>query len=381
MSKRSVAALTLSMFLITTSMGIANPAVPLYAKDLGATYTDLGLIGVAWSAPYCLFPVLAGLWSDRVGRLKVFLVGVLTSVVVPLLLLASKSPLDIALVRLFHGVGLSFLWVPGEALISDVTKEDERARQLGLFNASWAMGYFIGPLISASIVERVGYAGVFWTSFYVGLASPLALLLAEGDVKPGRTAGGDVVSRVKEALSKGSALYLAVTSSSIVISIIYSVYPAYLRELCFTDSEVSLVVGAVAAARAAGFWSTTVIPGLSERRAVYFGLSLQTMASLFMVLARDFASAALAVAMAGYAIGVLVPASTSAISRTLGREFGLPLGMMESMFGIGWVVGPGVGGVLADYSSWSPSPYLFMALVSATSLAYFVARSRWRVED
>jgi len=86
-------------------------------------------------------------------------------------------------------------------------------------------------------------------------------------------------------------------------------------------------------------------------------------------------------AMAGYAIGVLVPASTSAISRTLGREFGLPLGMMESMFGIGWVVGPGVGGVLADYSSWSPSPYLFMALVSATSLAYFVARSRWRVED
>jgi MFS family permease len=137
----------------------------------------------------------------------------------------------------------------------------------------------------------------------------------------------------------------------------------------------------VAAARAAGFWSTTVIPGLSERRAVYFGLSLQTMASLFMVLARDFASAALAVAMAGYAIGVLVPASTSAISRTLGREFGLSLGMMESMFGIGWVVGPGVGGVLADYSSWSPSPYLFMALVSATSLAYFVARSRWRVED
>jgi len=289
MSKRSVAALTLSMFLITTSMGIANPAVPLYAKDLGATYTDLGLIGVAWSAPYCLFPVLAGLWSNKVGRLKVFLVGVLTSIVVPLLLLASRSPLDIALVRLFHGVGLSFLWVPGEALISDVTKEDERARQLGLFNASWAMGYFIGPTISASIVERVGYAGVFWTSFYVGLASPLVLLLAEGDVKPGRTAGGDVVSRVKEALSKGSALYLAVTSSSIVISIIYSVYPAYLRELRFTDSEVSLVVGAVAAARAAGFWSTTVIPGLSERRAVYFGLSLQTMASLFMVLARDFA--------------------------------------------------------------------------------------------
>jgi DHA1 family multidrug resistance protein-like MFS transporter/DHA1 family quinolone resistance protein-like MFS transporter len=376
MSKRSVVALMLSMFLITTSMGIANPVVPLYAKDLGATYTDLGLIGVAWSAPYCLFPVLAGLWSDRIGRLKVFLVGVLTSVAVPLLLLASKSPLDIAFVRLFHGVGLSFLWVPGEALISDVTKEYERARYLGLFNASWAMGYFIGPMISAFTIERVGYAGIFWTSLYVGLVSPLALLLAEGDVKPSQTAEGGVASRIKKALSKSTALYLVVTSSSIVISIIYSVYPAYLRELCLTDSEVSLVVGVVAAMRAAGFWSATVIPGLSERRAVYLGLSLQTIASFFIIFVRNFSSAALAVAMAGYAIGVLVPASTSAISRTLGKEFGLPLGVMESMFGVGWVVGPGIGGVLADCFSWAPSPYLFMALVSIASLAYFIARSR-----
>ena len=376
MSKRSVAALTLSMFLITTSMGIANPVVPLYAKDLGATYTDLGLIGVAWSAPYCFFPVLAGLWSDRIGRLKVFLVGVLTSVLVPLLLLTSKSPLDIALVRLFHGVGLSFLWVTGEALISDVTKEEERTRHLGLFNASWAMGYFIGPMISASTIERVGYTGVFWLSFYTGLFSPLVLLLAKGDVGPSRSAGGDVVSRVKEALSKASTFYSAVTASSIVMSIIYSVYPAYLRELHFTDSEVSFVVGVVAAARVLGFWSATIVPGLGEKRAVCLGLSLQVIAALLIVFARDFAFVALAAAMAGYAIGVLVPASTSAISKTLGREFGLLLGIMESMFGVGWVVGPGVGGFLADCTSWSPSPYLFMALVSAASLAYFVARSR-----
>jgi len=107
-------------------------------------------------------------------------VGILTSTVVPLLLLTPKSPFDIALVRLFHGVGLSFLWVAGEALISDATKEEERARYLSLFNASWAMGYFIGPMISASIIERAGYVGLFWLSFYVGLTLLPVLLLAEG---------------------------------------------------------------------------------------------------------------------------------------------------------------------------------------------------------
>lgn len=323
-----------------------------------------------------LLPPLVGLWSDRSGRLKVFLVGILTSTVVPLLLLTPKSPFDIALVRLFHGVGLSFLWVAGEALISDATKEEERARYLSLFNASWAMGYFIGPMISASIIERAGYVGLFWLSFYVGLTSLPVLLLAEGGVEPSRVAKGGVAQRVKEALSRGLTFYLAVTASSIVLSIIYSVYPAYLRELHFTDPEVSLVVGVVAAARVAGFWSMTIIPRLGERRAVYLGPSLQTIASLLIVLARDFASVVLAVAMAGYVVGVHVPASTSAISRTLGREFGLSLGIMESMFGVGWVVGPGVGGVLVDCFSWSPSPYLFMAFVSAASLVYFVARPR-----
>ena len=55
MSRRGVVSLAASMFVISTSMGIANPIVPLYAEKLGASYTDLGLIGVAWSAPTAFF--------------------------------------------------------------------------------------------------------------------------------------------------------------------------------------------------------------------------------------------------------------------------------------------------------------------------------------
>ncbi|RLF05278.1 MAG: hypothetical protein DRJ60_05830 [Thermoprotei archaeon] len=376
MSKRIVVALALSMFVISTSMGIANPIVPIYAEKLGATYTDLGLIGVAWSAPYCIFPILAGMWSDKIGRLKSFLIGVITSTIVPLLFLFSATPLHIALIRLFHGFGMSFLWAPGEALISDVTSEEERTRYLGFFNASWAMGFFLGPMISALIVDQAGYFGVFWASFIVGVFSAPILLLAGGDIKAKYATRGNVLRQIEKAVVRGLPFYMVITASSIVLAIIYSIYPAYLSNLTLSDAEISTIIGVIAATRALGFWSMGLMPKLNERRIIALGLTLQIIASILVIGAYDYLSVALVVALIGYAAGIQIPSATSMISRILKHEVGLSLGVMEAMFGIGWVIGPGVGGFLADYTSWSGAPYIFMGLVSIVSLVYFVlARS------
>lgn len=372
MAKRGVVALATSMFVISTSMGIANPIVPLYAEKLGATYTDLGLIGVAWSAPYIVFPVLAGMWSDKIGRLRCFLVGVLTSTIVPLLLLLSSSPLHIALTRLFHGIGMSFLWAPGEAFISDVTSEEERTRYLGFFNASWALGFFLGPMMSALIVDEVGYVGVFLLSFSVGVFSAPILLAAKEPSGVKQRAQVGVLKQVKKAVARGLPFYVVITASSIVLAIVYSLYPAYLSDMALSDSEVSTIIGILAAARALGFWSMGVVPHLNELKAIAAGLAMQVAASLLIVEACGFLPVALIIALIGYAAGIQIPCATSLISKKLRREVAVSLGVLESMFGVGWVIGPGIGGFLADYTSWSGAPYVFMGLVSLASLAYFL---------
>jgi len=372
MSKRSITALALSMFVISTSMGIANPIVPIYAEKLGATYADLGLIGVAWSAPYCIFPILAGMWSDKIGRLKSFLMGVITSAIVPLLFIFSTTPFHIALIRLFHGFGMSFLWAPGEALISDVTTEEERTKYLGFFNASWAMGFFLGPMISALIVDRAGYPGVFWASFILGIFSAPILALAGGDVKARYPTKGSVLRQIEKAIVRGLPFYMVITASSIVLAIIYSIYPAYLSSLTLSDAEIATIIGVIAATRALGFWSMGLMPRLNERKVIAIGLALQMVASILVIEAYDYLFIALVIALIGYAAGIQIPSATSAISRILKHEVGLSLGVMEAMFGIGWVIGPGIGGFLADYTSWSGAPYIFMGLVSAVSLIYFI---------
>ncbi|MDI9620078.1 MAG: MFS transporter [Candidatus Nezhaarchaeota archaeon] len=376
MERRTIAALTASMFMISTSMGIANPIVPIYAESLGATYTDLGLIGVAWSAPYCVFPVLSGLWSDRIGRLKTFLVGVLLCTVIPLLFTFSSSPLHLALIRLLHGFGMSFLWVPSEALISDLTSEQDRTRYIGLFNFSWALGYFIGPLISAAIVEHAKYQGVFMASFVVGAFSTPMLALAGRDVKANGPPRRDVMRQALKAVVKGASFYSVVMGSSVVLAVVYSLYPVYLTDLRFSEVQVSTVMGVIAASRALGFWSVNFLSSIGESALLLLGLTVQTTASFLIAYSHGYWEIILLMALLGYAVGVQIPPATSAISRLASRGSSLSLGIMEAMFGVGWVIGPGVGGVLADATSCKEAPYLFMSLASCASLACFLHAAR-----
>ncbi|MCS7140206.1 MAG: MFS transporter [Candidatus Nezhaarchaeota archaeon] len=377
--QRIVVALILSIFIICTSMGIVNPVVPIYAEKLGATYTDLGLIGVAWSLPYCIFPILAGMWSNRIGRLRSFLIGVVTCTIVPMLFTISSSLLHIALTRLLHGFGMSFLWAPGEALISDVTNEDERAKYLGLFNASWSLGYFLGPIVCALVIDEVGYFGVFWLSFIIGIPSIFIIILLREDVKAGQSIGGGLLlQQFKRVFVVGSHLYVAIISSSVVLAMIYSIYPAYLSGLSFSDSEISMFIGILAATRALGFWSISIMRRINERKLIISYLLLQTVTSILVIEARDFSSIAVVMALMGYATSVQIPVIMSMVSRLLKGEVGLPIGVMEAMFGFGWVMGPGIGGFFADYTSWDGAPYLVMSLISALSLIFFALQSSAR---
>lgn len=372
MNNRSVVALLASMFITSISIGITNPVVPLYAKKLGASYTDLGLIGVAASAPYCMLPVLAGLWSERIGRLKSVMVGIVINATATLFFLFSNSPLHLALVKMLQGFGLSFLWAPAEAYISDVTSEGNRTKYLGFFNTSWSLGLFVGPILCALTIDQVGYSGVFISSFIVGFLSLLVLTLAKENVKVRHVARRVGLRAVKDMVTIGLHLYVVAVALSVVLAIIYSIYPAYLSILNFSDSEVSLIIGTLAVARAIGFWSSSIMYKLNERIVVTLCLLLQIISSILLAGARNTIQVLVLITMAGYVAGVQTTFVTSMISKLSSSEFGLSLGIMEAMFGVGWVLGPGVGGFLADYLLWDEAPYLFMASISVASLILFI---------
>ncbi len=69
MTRARTTYLLLAMSLLFgTSYGMYNPIFPVFVTDeLGATYEDLGLIGMVTFLPYVLVPILMGISMDKIN--------------------------------------------------------------------------------------------------------------------------------------------------------------------------------------------------------------------------------------------------------------------------------------------------------------------------
>ncbi|MGH3076228.1 MAG: MFS transporter, partial [Gaiellales bacterium] len=128
--------------------GVAEVLVPLRINELGG---GAGVVAVGFTAGAVLEAVLSpivGRLSDRVGRLRPYVVGMLISAAAIALLPAADAQLVVlaVLIGLSLGAGLSF--VPALAMLSD-SAEATRLHQgfaAGLINMAWATGQVVGGI-------------------------------------------------------------------------------------------------------------------------------------------------------------------------------------------------------------------------------------------
>ncbi len=153
-------------------MGVAQIAVTLYAVKLGATSSQIGLIGGAQGIGL-LFTVLPiGFLVDHVGPRKVFIFGAVASGILYLFFPWANSAQTLCYFVAIVGFFTAFRFIPMSSVFL------EFVRSVGSDKAGWQRGshsfglVFLGPLFGASISKYWG----FTTTFYVVSASVLLLI-------------------------------------------------------------------------------------------------------------------------------------------------------------------------------------------------------------
>ncbi len=153
---RNVFAISLVSLLNDASSEIIYPLLPVFLLlTLGASPGIVGLIEGTAESISSLLKLLAGHFSDRHGKRKVFVVFgyVLSSFTRPLLAFAGSWPQVLGL-RLADRVGKGIRSSPRDAMIADNVRVEERGLAFGLHRAMDHTGAVIGPLI--------GYLLVLW---------------------------------------------------------------------------------------------------------------------------------------------------------------------------------------------------------------------------
>jgi MFS family permease len=145
------------------------PLVPVYIAALGSGAILLGIIEGIAETTASMLKLLSGIWSDKTGKRKLFvLVGYsISSLVRPLTGIVS-SAWQIIFVRMFDRVGKGIRTSPRDAMIASTVDESIRGRSYGFERAMDHIGAVVGPVLAiiTLIIIFIGF----------GLKDPLMAL-------------------------------------------------------------------------------------------------------------------------------------------------------------------------------------------------------------
>jgi MFS family permease len=149
------------------------PVLALHAGSLpGGTPLLAGLAVGAYGLTQALMQIPFGVWSDRVGRKPLIVVGLVLHIAGSALGAVAGSAWAIVVARVVQGLGA--VSGPVMALLADLTRPASRTRAMFVIGtsigASFVLSLVAGPLLAAAI----GVSGVF---VLIGGCGVLALLL------------------------------------------------------------------------------------------------------------------------------------------------------------------------------------------------------------
>jgi|SRR5208283_3500124 len=150
--------------------------IPTLIALWGMSRGEAGILGTAVLIMSALGGWIAGMLSDRFGRVRILQLTIIWFAAFTFLSGLTNSFSELLLARSLQGLGFGGEWAVGSVLISETINARVRGRVVGAIQAGWAVGYGIAVLLSTIIFSTLpqGYA---WRVFFFCGLSPALLVL------------------------------------------------------------------------------------------------------------------------------------------------------------------------------------------------------------
>ena len=365
--------------VIGVAYGMHGPMLPVFAKnDVGASYSELGLVGLANFVPYMFIPLLVGGLLSRFNSAHLLAVGSATNAASIYLLSTAQSVPELMAYRAMAGVAHAFFWPPCESVISNASREGDRVRNISLFGMFFVMGFMAGPLAGNAVIDwaGAGYRILFQAAAAVAAATVVSALMASAGGAAVRGSGFGLGALRQFSRFPAIIAVLAYCAASFGVTL--TIFPAFLNDRSMSDADVMLlyfVFGIARVATLAAGWR------LARRAGTTLVCASLAVASGLLVAywARSPAEFAVALSLMGFGLSVVFPLTLEIIlSRTRRAASGVVIGAYETVFGIGCTVGPVAAGYLSHVHG-SDAPYaVFFAVGIGIGILSIIRRRSLR---
>ncbi|CAN5586424.1 tetracycline resistance MFS efflux pump [soil metagenome] len=165
----------ITVFIDLVGFGIVIPALPFYVESdlFRATPFEIGILFASYSLMQFIFSPVLGSLSDRYGRRPILFFSIIGSAIGYLFIGFAFALWMVFAGRIISGITGGNIST-AQAYIADVTTRENRAKGMGLFGATFGLGFIFGPAIGG-ILSKFGTHVPFFFVSALALANAITL--------------------------------------------------------------------------------------------------------------------------------------------------------------------------------------------------------------
>ncbi len=153
---------------------VVNIALPAMGKDLGASVSGLQWVLNGYLLTLAALILLGGALGDRLGRRRMFEIGVVWFTLASAACAAAPSVEVLIGARVFQGIGGALLTPASLAIIEATFRPEDRAPAIGAWSALTGISGAVGPLVGGYLIDAVSWRAIFFINLPLGLFVVLA---------------------------------------------------------------------------------------------------------------------------------------------------------------------------------------------------------------
>jgi len=369
--------LCFAVFVSMLGFGLVMPLLPIYARDFGATGTQLGFLTASFAIARLITTFPGGWLADRAGRKKPVILGLLAYSAVMSLYGFSQDVNQLILLRGLQGLASGIVWPVISTMVVEMVLPRDRSKAMGLHEMMHFLGMVIGPALGGVLAGVFTIAIPFLVCGVLAFFSSLivALTVQETVSAKQRTENphprtdsristrNEAISTLKK-LTPYTSIFIGLCIAQFILVFSNALMQPVLSVYANEEMGISEVgVGMLFTVQGIVTLLATIPMGIvadevGRKPMIVLGKIIHASAALLVIVSGSLWPLLLVMTMRGFGRSMSNPSITAMFSGLVSTsKRGRGMGIFNLFRNVGLVVGSAVGGFLYEFSS-SEAPFI-----------------------
>ncbi|WP_062104375.1 MFS transporter [Bacillus niameyensis] len=368
------------------SMYTYVPILSPYVEHLGGSVFMIGLVVASYGFTQMLVRIPLGIWSDRIGRRKLFIIaGIACAVLSSVGLALTTNVWVIFGFRSLAGVAAAS-WVAFTVLFASYFEPDEAPKAMGIISFYTSLGQMTATTVGGFLAEYISWSAPFYLGAFVGLLGLiLALQLVEkpADVKKKPVEVKELIKMGGEKLLLSVSL-LAIVVQCITFTTMFGFTPLHATSIGASNADLSVLTLLSTLPNAiAGYLSGSVfVKRFGERYTVLIGFVVAAICTVLLPFTTSLTVLIITQAFNGFAQGLMMPVLMGLAIQSVNEERrASAMGFFQALYSLGMFGGPFIAGWIGEYVGLSGGFMVIGALSFVGALLAYLWMPKRKVKN